>query len=77
MEAINHIAIIMDGNGRWAQDRSRPRVWGHIRGSKVVSEIVEEASDLGVRALTMYAFSTENWARPIREIKVLFDEIDA
>ena len=69
---INHIAIIMDGNGRWAQKRSRPRFWGHVRGSKVVSEIVQIASDCGVKALTLYAFSTENWSRPIEEIKILF-----
>ena len=56
-----HVAIIMDGNGRWAQTRSKPRFWGHIRGSSVVSEIVEEADDLNVKALTLYAFSTENW----------------
>lgn len=70
--AIDHIAIIMDGNGRWAQRRSRPRFWGHIRGSQVVSEIVEAADDLNIKALTLYAFSTENWSRPISEIKLLF-----
>lgn len=69
---INHVAIIMDGNGRWAQTRTHPRVWGHIRGSSVVSNIVEEATDLGIKALTLYAFSTENWSRPASEIKVLF-----
>ena len=69
---VSHIAIIMDGNGRWAQKRSRPRFWGHIRGSRVVSEIVEAADDLNVKALTLYAFSTENWSRPIEEIKLLF-----
>ncbi|OUR98956.1 di-trans,poly-cis-decaprenylcistransferase [Halobacteriovorax marinus] len=69
---LEHIAIIMDGNGRWAQTRSHARVWGHIRGSKIVSNIVEEADDLGVRALTLYAFSTENWSRPVTEVSVLF-----
>lgn len=69
---LDHIAIIMDGNGRWAQTRSHARVWGHIRGSKIVSNIVEEADDLGVRALTLYAFSTENWSRPVTEVTVLF-----
>jgi len=69
---LEHIAIIMDGNGRWAQTRSHARVWGHIRGSKIVSNIVEEADDLGVRALTLYAFSTENWSRPVTEVTVLF-----
>ncbi len=69
---IKHIAIIMDGNGRWAQGRCRPRIWGHVRGSSVVSEIVEEADDLGLRALTLYAFSTENWSRPPKEVMTLF-----
>lgn len=70
---IKHVAIIMDGNGRWAQMRSHPRVWGHVRGSGVVSEIVEEADNLGVEALTMYAFSSENWSRPQAEVRVLFN----
>ncbi len=69
---IKHVAIIMDGNGRWAQGRCRPRVWGHVRGSSVVSEIVEEADDLGLEALTLYAFSTENWSRPQLEVTTLF-----
>jgi undecaprenyl diphosphate synthase len=70
--AIKHVAIIMDGNGRWANQRLRPRVWGHVRGSCVVSDIVEAADDLGVEALTLYAFSTENWSRPHEEVGVLF-----
>lgn len=70
--SINHVAIIMDGNGRWAQMRSHERVWGHVRGSSVVADIVEEADNLGLSALTMYAFSTENWCRPQTEVKVLF-----
>ena len=69
---LRHVAIIMDGNGRWATVRSRPRVWGHIRGSTVVADIVEEADACGVQALTLYAFSTENWCRPQTEVKVLF-----
>jgi len=75
-EATNiprHVAIIMDGNGRWANARAHSRVWGHVRGSRVVSRIVEEADDLGVKALTLYAFSTENWCRPKEEIKTLFN----
>lgn len=68
----NHVAIIMDGNGRWANARAHSRVWGHVRGSRVVSRIVEEADDLGVKALTLYAFSTENWCRPKNEIRTLF-----
>lgn len=69
---LNHVAIIMDGNGRWAKSRSHARVWGHIRGSRIVSDIVEEADDNGIKALTLYAFSSENWSRPITEIQVLF-----
>ncbi len=67
-----HVAIIMDGNGRWANARAHSRIWGHVRGSRVVSKIVEEADDLGVKALTLYAFSTENWCRPKEEISTLF-----
>lgn len=71
--SIQHVAIIMDGNGRWATMRSRPRFWGHIRGSSVVSDIVEAADECGVSALTMYAFSSENWCRPQTEVLVLFN----
>lgn len=67
-----HIAIIMDGNGRWAQRRGHPRVYGHVRGSSRVKAIVREAGDLGVKALTLYAFSTENWTRPEAELKTLW-----
>lgn len=70
---IKHVAIIMDGNGRWAQMRSHPRVWGHVRGSGVVADIVEAADNCGISALTMYAFSTENWSRPQTEVRVLFN----
>lgn len=69
---IKHVAIIMDGNGRWANQRFHSRVWGHVRGSSVVSDIVQAADDYGVKALTLYAFSTENWARPNDEVSVLF-----
>jgi undecaprenyl diphosphate synthase len=72
MSAIKHVAIIMDGNGRWAKKRFRPRIWGHVRGSAVVSDIVRSADDLGLKALTMYAFSTENWSRPLEEVSTLF-----
>jgi undecaprenyl diphosphate synthase len=72
LEIPKHIAIIMDGNGRWAQRRGHPRVFGHIRGSSRVKAIVEEANRLGVKALTLYAFSTENWTRPESERKVLW-----
>jgi undecaprenyl diphosphate synthase len=69
---IKHVAIIMDGNGRWAKRRLRPRIWGHVRGSSIVSEIVTAADDVGVKALTLYAFSTENWSRPLEEVSSLF-----
>lgn len=72
MSTIKHIAIIMDGNGRWAKKRFRPRIWGHVRGSSVVSDIVQAADDSGVKALTLYAFSTENWSRPVEEVSILF-----
>lgn len=66
-----HVAIIMDGNGRWAQSRRRPRIYGHIRGCRVVKDIVLASHDLGIKALTLFAFSTENWLRPIEEVTVL------
>ncbi|MDH5581169.1 MAG: polyprenyl diphosphate synthase, partial [Bdellovibrionales bacterium] len=72
LQNLKHVAIIMDGNGRWAGLRSHSRVWGHIRGSDIVSSIVEEADEFGLKALTLYAFSTENWSRPLTEVKVLF-----
>lgn len=72
LNSIKNVAIIMDGNGRWAKYRGRPRVWGHIRGTKVVREIVTEASHLGLNSLTLYAFSTENWSRPTNEVSTLF-----
>ncbi len=72
MSNIKHVAIIMDGNGRWAKKRFRPRIWGHVRGSSVVSEIVQAADDINVKALTLYAFSTENWSRPVEEVSILF-----
>ncbi len=67
-----HVAIIMDGNGRWAQGRGYPRVFGHIRGSARIKEIVREADRLGIKALTLYAFSTENWKRPEAELAILW-----
>lgn len=66
-----HIAIIMDGNGRWAKKRGLPRIFGHRAGVKTVKKIVEFANSLGIRVLTLYAFSTENWARPNMEIRGL------
>ena len=66
-----HVAIIMDGNGRWAKRRGHSRVFGHIRGSSRVKAVVREADRLGVKVLTLYAFSTENWTRPDTELQVL------
>ena len=68
----HHIAIIMDGNGRWAERRGHPRVFGHVRGSARVKAVVKEANRLGVKALTLYAFSTENWSRPEAEKRTLW-----
>lgn len=68
-----HIAIIMDGNGRWAQAKHRPRLFGHRAGVKTVRRVVEDARDIGVKCLTLYSFSTENWNRPRTEIRALFD----
>ncbi|MFX3624651.1 MAG: isoprenyl transferase [Ectobacillus sp.] len=70
-EIPNHIAIIMDGNGRWAKRRAMPRVAGHHEGMKVVRKITKFANELGVKALTLYAFSTENWKRPKMEVDFL------
>ncbi len=67
-----HVAIIMDGNGRWAKARHRPRVFGHQQGVKTVRRIVEDAADLGIKYLTLYSFSTENWNRPKAEVSALF-----
>ena len=66
-----HIAIIMDGNRRWARQRGLPGTYGHWKGAEVISEILSFASKLGVKVLTLYSFSTENWARPKREIDQL------
>jgi len=67
----NHIAIIMDGNGRWAKKKKMPRNYGHTQGSKAIEKICEEAYKIGVKYLTVYAFSTENWTRPKEEVDAL------
>lgn len=67
-----HVAVIMDGNGRWARARGYPRFYGHIRGAARVKEIVRATRERGIRALTLYAFSTENWRRPEAELEVLW-----
>lgn len=66
-----HVAIIMDGNGRWARKRGLPRKMGHVEGCKVVEQTVEDAARLGIRYLTVYAFSTENWKRSEDEVDAL------
>lgn len=67
----SHIAIIMDGNGRWAKTQGKPRVFGHKNGVLAVREVTEAAAELGIKFLTLYAFSTENWSRPSFEINAL------
>lgn len=66
-----HVAIIMDGNGRWAKARKMPRSYGHIQGAKTVEQICEDAYNMGIEYLTVYAFSTENWSRPDDEVAQL------
>jgi len=66
-----HVGIIMDGNGRWAQLRGFPRVEGHRVGAERAKEMIEAASNLGIKCLTLYTFSTENWQRPLAEVSVL------
>ncbi len=68
----SHVAVIMDGNGRWAKEKNLPRIEGHRAGAKSVREIVETSARLGIKFLTLYAFSKENWKRPQREIKTLW-----
>ncbi|WML43733.1 isoprenyl transferase [Neobacillus sp. PS3-40] len=67
----DHVAIIMDGNGRWAKKRALPRIAGHHEGMKVVRKITKLANELGIKTLTLYAFSTENWKRPKNEVDYL------
>ena len=68
-----HIAIIMDGNGRWAKKKNKIRSYGHLEGANRVVEIVRTASNLGIEVLSLFAFSTENWKRPVDEVeKIMF-----
>ncbi|MFW6035750.1 MAG: isoprenyl transferase [Halothermotrichaceae bacterium] len=71
MNVPSHVAIIMDGNGRWAQERNLPRRKGHQEGVKTLKKITKKAGQMGIKSLTVYAFSTENWKRPGREVKFL------
>ena len=71
MRVPEHVAIILDGNGRWAKKRFLPRNMGHAQGIKTVERIIEDAFDMGIKYLTVYAFSTENWRRPKDEVDAL------
>lgn len=71
-----HIAIIMDGNGRWAKERGLPRTAGHRAGIDRIKEIIRAASELGVKVITFFAFSTENWVRPKKEVGMLMHYLD-
>jgi len=68
-----HVAIVMDGNGRWAQQRNRPRTFGHQAGLKALRRVVEHAGTIGIRELTVFAFSSENWNRPRKEVSRLME----
>ena len=72
-ELPKHVAIIMDGNGRWAQKRRRPRVFGHHAGKNTVERCVETCAEFGVKTLTLFAFSTENWTRPQSEVNLIME----
>ena len=71
MNIPKHVAIILDGNGRWAKAKGMPRTYGHIQGAKTVEDICEVAYNMGIQYLTVYAFSTENWNRPKEEVDAL------
>src|SRR5437016_14218337 len=70
-ELPRHVAIIMDGNGRWAKKRGLPRIEGHRKGADSVREVTRACRELGLQALTLYAFSSQNWERPIEEVRML------
>ena len=71
MKIPQHVAIILDGNGRWAKSKGMPRNYGHTMGAKNVEVICKAAHDMGISYLTLYAFSTENWNRPDSEVSAL------
>ena len=77
MKIPQHIAIILDGNGRWAKSKGMPRNYGHTMGAKNVETVCQAAHDLGVKYLTMYAFSTENWNRPDGEVEALMKLLES
>lgn len=76
MNKLNHVAIIMDGNGRWAQNKGFLRAQGHKQGLKTAEQIIEHSAKLGIKYLSLYVFSTENWKRPQKEIATLFSLAD-
>lgn len=73
----NHVAIILDGNGRWAKSKGMPRNYGHTMGAKNVEGVCRAAYDLGIRYLTFYAFSTENWSRPSVEVEAIMNLLES
>lgn len=73
---VRHVAIIMDGNGRWAERRGLPKVEGHRQGARQVTEVLKAAQEYGVEFLTLYAFSTENWKRPVAEVTALMELLE-
>ncbi len=75
MNVPNHVALILDGNGRWAKAQGKPRTFGHKAGAENVEVICRAANDLGIKYLTMYAFSTENWNRPKSEVQLIMQII--
>ena len=75
-DRLRHIAFIMDGNGRWAKKRGLPRNFGHKEGVKVFDKLVRYCADIGLQAVTVYAFSTENWKRPEKEVEGLMGLLD-
>lgn len=77
MKIPNHVAIILDGNGRWAKSKGMPRNYGHTVGAKNVETVCRAADELGIRYLTLYAFSTENWSRPDREVEALMGLLES
>ncbi len=76
-EKLKHVAFIMDGNGRWAQKRGMPRYYGHRYGAKKFREILEYCLDIGIQVTTVYAFSTENWSRPKKEVDAIMKILDS
>ena len=77
MKIPQHVAIILDGNGRWAKSKGMPRNYGHTVGAKNVETVCQAAKDMGIKYVTMYAFSTENWSRPQAEVDALMTLLES